>query len=76
MGRRARILTEILGFDGWKVIEADSESARGVCIQPIGSLAVVRDTRLVLVVERRLYCCFGGLHSTAGEGLRPFAPPW
>lgn len=53
MGQRARILTEILGFDGWKVTETFFESAAGVRVKPMGSLAFVRDTRVVLVVERR-----------------------
>jgi transposase len=53
MGQRARILTEILGFDGWKVKETFFESADGRRIEPLGGFAVLRETRLVLVVERR-----------------------
>src|SRR5271167_3817528 len=53
MGQRARILTSILGFDGWKVKEAFFESAAGERVVPVGGLAMVRETRLVLVVERR-----------------------
>jgi len=53
MGQRARILTEILGFDGWKVTGTFFESATGERVRPVGSLAMFRDTRLVLEVERR-----------------------
>jgi transposase len=53
MGQRARILTEILGFDGWKVRDAFFESAAGERVVPVGGLGMVRETRLVLVVERR-----------------------
>jgi transposase len=53
MGQRGRILTSIVGFDGWKVKEAFFESASGARVQPVGGFAVLRETRLVLVVERR-----------------------
>ena len=53
MGQRARILTEILGFDGWKVTDTFFESAAGVRVRPVRGFAFVRDARLVLVVERR-----------------------
>jgi transposase len=53
MGQRARILTEILGFDGWKVTEAFFESAGGDRVRPVRGFAVLRDTKVVLVVERR-----------------------
>jgi len=53
MGQRARILAEILGFDGWKVTEGFFESARGERVEPVGGFSVLRETRLVLVVERR-----------------------
>jgi transposase len=53
MGQRARILTEIFGFDGWKVKDAWFENARGERVQPVGSFALLRSTRLVLRVERR-----------------------
>ncbi|MGH2998738.1 MAG: hypothetical protein ACRDNM_05490, partial [Gaiellaceae bacterium] len=53
MGQRGRILTEILGFDGWKVKEAYFESAAGARVEPAGPLVMLRATRLVLVVERR-----------------------
>ncbi len=53
MGQRAKILTEILGFDGWKVKEAFFESAAGKRVEPVGGMSLLRETRLVLVVERR-----------------------
>lgn len=53
MGQRGRILTEILGFDGWKVEETYFESAVGERVEAVGGFAVLRETRLVLVVSRR-----------------------
>jgi hypothetical protein len=49
MGQRARILTSILGFDGWKAKEAFFESAAGERLAPVGRLMMLRETRLVLV---------------------------
>jgi transposase len=53
MEQRTRILTEIVGFDGWKVKEAYFESASGERVVPVGGYAMLRGTRLMLVVERR-----------------------
>jgi transposase len=53
MGQRARILTEILGFDGWKVTGTFFESAAGERVRPVRGFALIRETRLVLTVERR-----------------------
>jgi transposase len=53
MGQRARILTGILGFDGWKVTETFFESATGKRVEAVGGFALLRETRLVLVAERR-----------------------
>ncbi|MGO9833001.1 MAG: ISL3 family transposase [Polyangiaceae bacterium] len=53
MGQRARILTSILGFDGWKVTDVFFESAAGERVEPVRGLAMLRETRVVLVVERR-----------------------
>jgi len=53
MGQRARILTSIVGFDGWKVKEAFFEAASGARVQAVGTLSLLRETQLVLVVERR-----------------------
>ena len=40
MGQRARILTEIFGFDGWKVSETFFEAADGRRVEPVGGFAV------------------------------------
>jgi len=53
MGQRAKILTEILGFDGWKVTEAFFESASGEQVVPVGGFAMLRETRVVVGVARR-----------------------
>lgn len=53
MGQRSRILTEILGFDGWKVTETFFESASGQRVVAVSGFAPLRETRLVLVAERR-----------------------
>jgi transposase len=53
MGQRARILTSILGFDGWKVTDVLFESASGERVEPVGGLGMLRGTRIVLAVERR-----------------------
>src|SRR5262249_10514339 len=53
MGQRARILTEIFGFDGWKVKEAYFEDGIGQRMQPVAGFVLLRGTRLVLVVDRR-----------------------
>jgi len=60
MGQRSRSLTEIFGFDGWKVTATFFETAAGVRIQPIGGFSVLRETRLVLVVTRRWMPRCGG----------------
>lgn len=53
MGQRSRILAEILGFDGWIVRQAYFESATGGRVEAARGFARLRNTRLVLVVERR-----------------------
>ncbi len=53
MGQRARILTSILGFDGWKVTDVFFESAAGERVEPVRGFGLLRETRVVLVVERR-----------------------
>ena len=66
MGQRVPILTEIFGFDGWKVKEARFENGAGQRVWPVAGFALLRGTRLVLVVERRwLTCC-----STCGRRCR------
>jgi transposase len=53
VGQRARILTQVLGFDGWKVVEAWFEHSDGTRIWPIGTYVPPADMSLVLRVERR-----------------------
>jgi transposase len=53
MGQRARILTEIFGFDGWRVKEAFFENAKGERVTPVNGYALLRETKVVLAVERR-----------------------
>jgi transposase len=53
MGQRTRTLTEILGFDGWKVKESYFENAAGERVEAVRGYAPLRSTALVLVVARR-----------------------
>jgi transposase len=52
MGQRARILTEVFGFDGWRVKEAHFENAAGARVVPVRGYALLRAAKVVLVVER------------------------
>lgn len=52
MGQRRRMLTEILGFDGWKVTEAYFENAAGERVDVVKGYEPLRSTQLVLVVQR------------------------
>ncbi len=62
MGQRARILTEIFGFDGWKVKEAWFEDSAGQRVWPVAGFSLIRGTRLVLGVERRWLPRCGPFH--------------
>jgi transposase len=53
MGQRARILTQIAGFTGWKVTDAYWEDAAGSRFEQVGCYDVPRDSTLVLVMGRR-----------------------
>lgn len=53
MGRRSSILAEILGFDGFRVVEAYFESKEGQRMTPVVGFAMLGTTRLVLVLARR-----------------------
>jgi len=53
MSQRTKILTQIVGFCGWKVTEHRWESKDGAVIAPVGGYDVPPDARLVLVLERR-----------------------
>ena len=53
MSQRTRILSQITGFRGWKVVEARWESAGGTPIEPLAGYDVPTDAVLVLVMGRR-----------------------
>jgi transposase len=53
MGQRARILTQIAGFTGWKVTDAYWEDAAGSRFEQVGCYDVPGDSTLVLVMGRR-----------------------
>jgi transposase len=53
MGQRARILTQIAGFRGWKVAEAYWKSTSGGPLTPVAGYDVPADALLVLRLERR-----------------------
>jgi len=53
MGQRARILTEILGFAGWKVKEMFFEDGEGTRLAVIPGYAPAATGQLVLRVERK-----------------------
>lgn len=53
MGQRARILTEIWGYRGWKVIDAYAESLTGERLDLVPPEGMRLGGRLVLRVERR-----------------------
>lgn len=53
MSQRTKILTQIVGFRGWKVIEHHWESRSGALIEPVDGYDVPADARLVLVLSRR-----------------------
>jgi len=70
MGQRTRILTEILGVRGWKIVEADFETERGERFEHLADVAILSNVVLVLRVERRWAArcsacgaiCRGGSH--------------
>lgn len=53
MSQRTKILTQIVGFRGWKVTEHRWEARGGARIEPVDGYDVPADARLVLVVSRR-----------------------
>jgi transposase len=53
MGQRTKILTQLVGFRGWKVVEHRWESKGGGIVVPVGGYDVPADARLVLVLDRR-----------------------
>lgn len=83
MGQRARILTDIFGFRGWKVVDAFFEDEKGQLVLPLRNFAVMPGVRLVLRVVRRWLprCCrCGGACRAGGHeklALRRWADlPW
>lgn len=53
MSQRTRILTQIVGFRGWKVAQFRWETKDGRRLEPVAGYDVPPDARLVLVLERR-----------------------
>lgn len=53
MSQRTKILTQIIGFQGWKVIDQHWEGRNGARIEPLAGYHVPAGARLVLVVSRR-----------------------
>jgi transposase len=53
MGQPARILTQIAGFRGWKVVEAYWQDSQGRRVEPVAGYDVAPDTILVLRLARR-----------------------
>lgn len=53
MGQRTRILTQIVGVRGWKVMSHRWEAPDGATIVPVSGYEVPADARLVLVMCRR-----------------------
>ena len=68
MGQRARILTEIFGFRGWKVVDAFFEDEDRHVIFPLQDFTLMPGVRLVLRVERKWLprCCRCGAACGAG----------
>ena len=68
MGRRARRLTQILGFEGFTVVSEHFEDDDGNVVEPIGGFAPIAGRYLVLCVSRRWLprCshCFGACQKT------------
>jgi hypothetical protein len=62
MGQRARTLTQIFGFDGFRV-NAHFETELGVRVTPDASPALLRGMTLVLEVSRRWLARCGGCGS-------------
>jgi transposase len=54
LGQRAKILTQILGFGGFRVVETYFEDPAGRRVWPAGTYLPSREVRLVHRVQRRL----------------------
>jgi transposase len=53
MGQLKRFIAQVLGFEGWQVVDWYWETPEGVRFIPISSFFVRRDARLRFVVRRR-----------------------
>jgi transposase len=53
MSQRTKILTQIVGFRGWIVVDHHWESQGGARIEPVEGYDVPADARLVLILSRR-----------------------
>ena len=73
MGQRARILTQVTGFRGWKVADAYWESAGGQQIEPVGGYEVPDDA-----VDRQQIDPVTGQYQAApgAGGLQTNNPGW
>lgn len=75
MGQRARMLTEILGVQGWNIVEAYFETEQGARFDHLSAVTMLLNMTLVLRVKRRWAprcsacgaICRGGAH----EHLEP-----
>jgi transposase len=83
MGQRTKILTQILGFYGWKVAEHYFEAQDGHRVLPVRDYLLPARVRVVLRVERRFLrgrCCRCGAicaRSYAGSRARRWHDlPW
>jgi transposase len=78
MSQRIRILTEILGFGGWKVQEAYFEDVQGRRFDPVEGYGVMPDSRLVLRAKRQWlpHCSQCGAKCRAAAHERLGARRW
>lgn len=53
MGQRGRILTQVFGYQGWRVVEAWFETPEGRRVEPVAGFDLPQEVRLVLRTERR-----------------------
>jgi YD repeat-containing protein len=58
LGQRTRILTQLFGFDGWRVAEAYFEAPDGAWVVPVGTYLPPPEVRLVVRMQRRWLACF------------------
>lgn len=75
MGQRSGILTEILGFRGWKVRHAFFEDSAGQLVLPLTGHDIIPSCRLVLQVERRWAPRCSGCGAICRVGAHERQPP-